>query len=112
MFHRENQQENLELKLEVFLKDLNSADERQHTANSGIDVIIRSNLYLQVVTGEIKRNNECDLEAINIAFGWFLQKLSKISNNNGNVGLVHSPHVMRISYEANENTILNELHKC
>lgn len=108
-FTAKNQQIKMALKPEVFLRDFNWADEGQHRTNCEIDVIIGSDLYWQVVTGDIERDNRSGFDVINIVFVWSLSGSfgnERASNNNCDVGLVYSTQILRICRETNDKTIL------
>ena len=69
----------------------------------------KSDLYWQVVTGDIERDNRSGFDVINIVFVWSLSGSfgnERVSNNNCDVGLVYSTQILRICRETNNKTIL------
>ena len=94
-----------------FVKGLQLADTGHHSPESKTDILIGSDCYWKVVTGETERDTRSEMVAINTMFGWCLCRLFKNKNNinESNVTLVSSTHVMRVSCENNEDQILNNL---
>ena len=94
-----------------FVKGLQLADTGHHSPESKTDILIGSDCYWKVVTGEIERDTRSEMVAINTMFGWCLCGLFKNKNNinESNATLVSSNHVMRVSCENNEDQILNNL---
>ena len=96
-----------------FVKGLRLADTGQHSPESKIDILIGSDCYWKVVTGEVKRDSRSEMVAINTTFGWCLSGPFKNKNNinESNVSLVSSTNVMRVACENYEDQILNNLNK-
>ena len=63
---------NLAVEQTEFVKGLQLADTGQHSPESKIDILIGSDYYWKVVTGEAKRNSRSEMVAINTMFGWCL----------------------------------------
>ena len=109
------QGQNIDLAVEQteFVVGLQLADTDQHSTKSKIDVLIGSDCYWKVVTGEVKRDNRSERVAINTMFGWCLSGPFKNKNNinESNVSLVSLTHVIRVACENNEDQILNNLNK-
>ena len=99
--------QNIDLAVEQtkFVKGLQLADTGQHSPESKIDILIGSDCYWKVVTGEVKRDSRSEMVAINTVFGWCLSGPFKNKNNNNesNAILVSSTHVMRVACKNNEN---------
>ena len=96
-----------------FVEGLQLADTGQHSPESKIDILIGSNCYWKVFTGEVKRDSHSEMVAINTMFGWCPSGPFKNKNNinDSNVSLVSSTHVMQVACENNEDQILNNLNK-
>ena len=96
-----------------FVKGLQLANTGQHSPESKTDILIGSDCYWKVVTGELKRGSRNEMVAINTVFGWCLSGpfKNKNINNESNGSLVSSTHVMRVACENNEDQILNNLNK-
>ena len=97
-----------------FVKGLQLADTGEHSPESKIDILIRSDYCWKVVIGRVKRDSRSEMVAINMMFGWCLSWPFKNKNkiNGNNVSLVPSTHVMRVACENNEDQILNNVSKC
>ena len=97
--------QNIDLPVEQteFVKGLQLVDTGQHSPESKIDILIGSDCYWKVVTGEVKRDSRSEMVAINTVFGWCLSGpfKSKNNNNESNVSLVSSTHVMRVACKNN-----------
>ena len=67
-------EQNIDLAVEQteFVKGLQLADRGQHSPESKIDILIGSDCYWKVVTGEVKRDSCSEMVAINTMFGWCL----------------------------------------
>ena len=95
------------------MKGLQLADTGQHSPENIIDILIGSDCYWKVVTGEVKRDSRSEMVSINTMFGWCLSGRFKNKNNKNesNVSLVSSTHVMRVACQNNEDQILNNSNK-
>ena len=63
--------QNIDLAVEQteFVKGLQLADTGQHSPESKTDILISSDCYWKVVTGEVKRDSRSEMVAINTMFG-------------------------------------------
>ena len=107
--------QNIDLVVEQteFVKGLQLADTGQHSPERKTDILIGSDCYWKVVTGEVKRDSRSEMVAINTMFGWCLSGpfKNKNYNNESNISLVSSTHVIRVAFKNNEDQILNNLNK-
>ena len=92
--------QNIDLAVEQieFVKGLQLSDTGQHSPESKTDILIGSDCYWKVVTGEVKRDSRSKMVAFNTIFGWCLSGSFKnrYNNNESNVSLISSTHVMQL----------------
>ena len=102
---------NLAVERTEFVKGLQLTDTGHYSPESKIDILIGSDCYWKVVTGEVERDSCIEMVAINTTFGWCLSGPFKNKNNNNesNVSLVSSTYVMRVACEMNENQIFKQV---
>ena len=102
---------NLAVERTEFVKGLQLTDTGHYSPESKIDILIGSDCYWKVVTGEVERDSCSEMVAINTTFGWCLSGPFKNKNNNNesNVSLVSSTYVMRVACEMNEDQIFKQV---
>ena len=89
-----------------FLKKLQLAD-NEKCDNKNVDLLIGADVYWQIVTGEIKKDDNSGLIAINSVLGWLISGPIKSENQSSSVNVTTS-HVMKIECEERSDVILTE----
>ena len=102
---------NLAVERTEFVKGLQLTDTGHYSPESKIDILIGSDCYWKVVTGEVEWDSCSEMVAINTTFGCCLSGPFKNKNNNNesNVSLVSSTYFMRVACEMNEDQIFKQV---
>ena len=79
-----------------FVMGLQLADTGQYSSESKTEILIGSDFYWKIVTGEVKWDSHSETVPIDTMFGWCLSGPFKNKNNinESNVILVSSTHVI------------------